>query len=172
MVWINNYQMNNSNQIQHVYVVNPQAGGGGGGGAVSIISSIPLDVNILNPCISVCEPVDVNILNPCISVCEPVDVNILNTPSVTLPLSSVLAHSQISVGTAATLIIAVNASRKGLIIRNNSTRNVFLGGIGVTIASGYNLEPGAEFQLTDLVTTAAIYGIVSLSTAIVSYLEW
>lgn len=164
-----------NNFVHQVYVLNPPTISGVEIGGISIVSSVPLDVNILNPCISICEPVDVTLLNPCISICEPVDVNILNAPTISvteLPFSSVLAHSQISVGTIATLIVAANASRKGLIIRNNSPRNVFLGGVGVTIASGYNLEPGAEFQLTDLVTTAEIYGIVSLSTATVSYLEW
>jgi len=54
--------------------------GGGSGGNVNIVSSIPLDVNILNPCISIC---DLGIsISPQVSIIQsiPLNVNFTGVP--------------------------------------------------------------------------------------------
>jgi hypothetical protein len=54
-----------TSNLQHVYVVNPQLG-------VSVSLPSLVDVNVTNPCISICDivPINVNVTNP-ISVSLP-----------------------------------------------------------------------------------------------------
>lgn len=69
--------------VQQVYVINAQQIGSGGSGNVNIVSSIPLDVNVLNPCISICGISISGIsLTPQVSIIQsiPLDVNITGVP--------------------------------------------------------------------------------------------
>jgi hypothetical protein len=75
----------------------------------------------------------------------------------------------VSVGVAATLIRAAAATRKALLIENNSIVDVFLGPAGVTIVNGMKLIPGAVLE--DTSSTAAWYGIVAVGTADVRFTE-
>jgi hypothetical protein len=79
------------------------------------------------------------------------------------------ATGQVSVGASATLIIALNANRAGVIITNPSTTvTVFLGAAGVTISTGQELLPGNSITIP---VTSAIYGVVAASTQTVSFME-
>lgn len=82
---------NINSAVQQVYVINAAqvgSGGGGGGGNVNIVSSVPLDVNILNPCISICD-IGISIsaisVSPQVSIIQsiPLDVNFTGVPGAT-----------------------------------------------------------------------------------------
>lgn len=76
---------------------------------------------------------------------------------------------QITVGVAATLIIAANANRRSVTIKNASTGPIFLGNAGVTTANGHQLDAGGALTYSSF--TGAIYAIVTAGTATVTYLE-
>lgn len=74
------------------------------------------------------------------------------------PRASNISWGAVVVGDAATQILASQATRTGLIIVNNSTNTVFLGGSNtVTLANGLPLEAGASYENQDWV--GAIWGI-------------
>jgi hypothetical protein len=77
------------------------------------------------------------------------------------------ATGQVPISLTATQIIAANA-RQGLLITNPSTVTVFVGGSGVTAATGQELLAGQSLSLP---VTSAVYGIVSTGTQTVSYLK-
>jgi len=79
------------------------------------------------------------------------------------------ATGQVSVTNAATLIIAANTSRQGVVITNTSTTvTVFVGASGVTATTGQALLPGNSLTAP---ATSAFYGITAASTATVSFME-
>lgn len=79
------------------------------------------------------------------------------------------ATNQVSVGTGATLIIAANASRAGVLVTNpSSSVSVYVGGSGVTTGNGQILSPSQSISIP---TVSAVYGIVASSTQTVSYIE-
>jgi len=79
------------------------------------------------------------------------------------------ATNQISVANTATLIIAANASRQGVLITNpSSSVTVYVGTASVTTSNGAILGPSQSIFLP---MTSAFYGIISSSTQTVSYLE-
>lgn len=86
--------------------------------------------------------------------------------------SSAFSAGQVAVGTGATVIKAANTSRKYLSIKNIGANPVFIGGSGVTTATGYSLGVGVTLTMQESVTTAAVYGIVAAATETVSFLEW
>lgn len=83
--------------------------------------------------------------------------------------------TSVSVGVASGALVASNASRKGLIIRNLSSNTVSLncaGGAAV-LNSGITLSPGGEFQMGDYdFTTAAINAIASAAASTVAIQEY
>ncbi|WP_341894310.1 hypothetical protein [Ferrovibrio terrae] len=97
----------------------------------------------------------------------------LSPPAKQLVTSSVgttLATNAVSAATAATLLSAANALRQSVTLQNrDTTKDVAIGGSGVTMASGFILEPGAIKTIDK--TTAAIYGRVAAGTADVRVLE-
>jgi len=80
-----------------------------------------------------------------------------------------LAYAQVSISTSATTIKAANTSRKAITIKNIGSVDVYLGNGSVTTANGYKLAPGEA--LSDIRTTAAIYGIVASGSGSVCYWE-
>jgi len=81
-----------------------------------------------------------------------------------------LATNQVSVGAAVTQIVAARSNRKGVLIVNHGTTNVFVGVSGVTTGTGLLLTgtPGAALSMP---TNAAVFGIVVSGSQIVSYME-
>src|SRR5690348_3684526 len=78
--------------------------------------------------------------------------------------------TSVSVGTAATLILAANANRYSANIVNNGSQTVYLGKDNtVTTANGFPLAAGEELE--DRETTDAWYGIVASGTADVRPVE-
>ena len=70
----------------------------------------------------------------------------------------------VSVDSTATVILASRASRTGLIIQNNSVKDVYIGADNtVTTVNGIKLEPGDIYENQDWI--GAIYGIVAAGTA-------
>jgi outer membrane receptor for ferric coprogen and ferric-rhodotorulic acid len=99
------------------------------------------------------------------------------TGSATAPLSvagaasSNYAPSQVSVAaTATSLIAARSGGRNAVVITNMSTTPVFLGGSGVTAATGGYLA-GVVGAAKVLPYNGAIYGITATGTASVSVEE-
>jgi hypothetical protein len=83
--------------------------------------------------------------------------------------SDIASTNQISVAATATLIIAANAARKGVLVTNPSTSvTVYLGLSGVTTGTGGILPPLSSVFLP---ITGAVYGIVASSTQTVSFME-
>jgi hypothetical protein len=72
------------------------------------------------------------------------------------------APAAVSVATSATLITPKDSARRSVVIYNNGSADVFLGGSGVTTATGLVLDPGGSF--TDDVSISAWYGIVASGT--------
>lgn len=81
-----------------------------------------------------------------------------------------IATNQVTVTTAATLIVAARAGRQSVVILNEGTTDVRIGGSGVTTATGALLT-GVKGAGLVIDSAAAVYGIVASGTQVVSYLE-
>ena len=87
-----------------------------------------------------------------------------------LPKATNQPYGAVGVLSTATLIKAANTNRKAILIKNNSTQNVFLGqNSSVTISNGQVIAPGETFF--DDSYTGDIYGIVAGGSADVRYTE-
>jgi hypothetical protein len=84
--------------------------------------------------------------------------------------NTTLAHNQVSVTNANTLIVASRSTRSGVLITNLGTTDVYIGNTGVTTSTG-TLLLGTKGTALFIPTTAAIYGIVASGTQSVCYLE-
>jgi hypothetical protein len=88
------------------------------------------------------------------------------------PTPTNFVAAQATVGTTATLIVAYRQNRGSVTIANTGTSAVYLGPAGVTTATGLYLaaagSPGSSITLT---SSAAIYGVVASSTAVVTEAE-
>jgi len=92
-----------------------------------------------------------------------------------------MSIAAVSVLATATVLIAKNDKRTGLVFDNQSSQTVFLGdGSGVTAATGISLPAGEKFIQTATAIVpgkdpyfyfGAWYGIVAASTADVRVLE-
>ena len=81
---------------------------------------------------------------------------------------TVLNHASVDVSNTETLIVAANASRYTVLIKNTGTASVFIGNTGVAISDGFELEFGESILLYN---QDAIYGITDATTEDVRYLE-
>ena len=79
-----------------------------------------------------------------------------------------LTIAKTSVLTSATILFASNSSMIKRTIKNRGGGSIYLGGSGVTTASGMLLRSGEDFK--DTMFTGALYGIAG-STVVVSTLE-
>lgn len=78
--------------------------------------------------------------------------------------ANAMGWGAVSVGATATVILASRTLRKGLIIQNNSAKDVYIGPDNtVTSVNGMRLEPGDIYENQDW--EGAIYGIVAAGTA-------
>jgi len=84
--------------------------------------------------------------------------------------SATMNYGAVTVLTASvTTIKAANTNRKVILIRNNGSENVYIGGTsGVSTASAYTIPVGENIKLF---TQATIYGITTTNTVDVRYLE-
>lgn len=81
-----------------------------------------------------------------------------------------ISSGQVSVATTETQIVASRSGRKGVLITNLGTTDVYVGPTGLTTATG-SLILGTKGTALFIPTTAAIYGRVAAGTQSVSYLE-
>jgi len=84
--------------------------------------------------------------------------------------SSNWATTQVSVTNAATQLVAARAGRQGVVVTNLGTTPVYLGGSGVTTATGAFL-PGVAGASKTIPAATAVYGIVGTGTQNVSVEE-
>jgi hypothetical protein len=85
-------------------------------------------------------------------------------------LNTNFATAQVTVAATATLIVAARAGRDTVIIENAGTTAVYIGGSGVTTATGM-LLPGVLGASIAIETTAAVYGITASGTQAVTIIE-
>ena len=84
-------------------------------------------------------------------------------------LAGTMNYGNISVATTATLIKATNTSRKSILIRNNGSASLFIGGNNlVTTSNGLEVPSNQSIHIKD---TDELYGIVATGTLDVRYLE-
>jgi hypothetical protein len=84
-----------------------------------------------------------------------------------------MISSAVSVASTATLVLSSNRSKAGWILANAGSATVYLGGSGVTTATGVPLEPsekltsdgGTEYE-------GDLYAICASGTVNVRVLEW
>ncbi len=83
--------------------------------------------------------------------------------------------ANVSVSTTATQILAASSDRKGAIIQNISTSDVYIGpNDTITTSNAVFLGPGEKFGVGDFHErwNSTIFGIVASGTADVRYWEW
>ena len=87
------------------------------------------------------------------------------------PGGTTIATGQVTVTDSATQIAAARSGRRGLVIVNHGTTDVYVGLSGVTTATGVLLKGTAGASIS-IPTSAAVYGIVAAAGSQgVSYLE-
>jgi len=100
---------------------------------------------------------------------EIVAANSMNSAYFNATLAGTMNYGNISVTTSATLIKATNTSRKSILIRNNGSSTLYIGGNNsVTTSNGFEVIAGEEIYIKD---TDEIYGIITSGTLDVRYLE-
>jgi len=97
--------------------------------------------------------------------------------SVSITSAALTASSPtvVTVTTGSTAVVALNASRKGLVLTNTGTKAVYFGiGTAAVLGSGIYLSAAGGVWVMDsnTFTTAAINGIVSAATTTVSIQEF
>ena len=83
--------------------------------------------------------------------------------------STISSNGQVTANTTAATLIASNASRKCVILKNIGTVTVYIGKATVTTANGFPLAPQESF--TDDETTALWQGITASSSTTVAVIE-
>jgi len=81
-----------------------------------------------------------------------------------------IGYGQVSVASTATSIVSARTARRGVIITNSGTTDVFIGDASVTTSTGL-LLPGTKGAFVVIPANVQIYGIVASSTQTVSFLE-
>jgi len=81
-----------------------------------------------------------------------------------------LGTNQVTVNATVTPIVTPRSTRRGVIIQNTGSTQVYLGGPSVSTTLGYPL-PGTAGASVYIPTTAAIFGIVSSGSQAVAWLE-
>lgn len=78
-----------------------------------------------------------------------------------------LATGQVAVSTSATLVVAARATRQSVVLSPTTSVVYYVGGVGVTSATGIYVAAGASISLA---TAAAVYA-VGASAVTISYAE-
>lgn len=76
--------------------------------------------------------------------------------------------NQVTLGTAATLILAPTNSDKAEITITTKTKDVFIGGSAVAVGTGFNLQAGQSVTLK-VGRNDSVYGCVDTGTHTISY---
>jgi hypothetical protein len=85
-------------------------------------------------------------------------------------VSGTLLATAVTVGTSATVLPATTLSdRDSILVYNNGTATIYIGGSGVTTASGIPVEPGASWS--DDLGETAVYAISGTAGQNVRVLE-
>jgi hypothetical protein len=85
-------------------------------------------------------------------------------------VGSTLEHDSVLIGAAASVIKAAKSTRKSIVIQNaHATQILYIGGAGVTTATGLRVAAGASVTLDDY--NGVLYGIASGANTDVRYLE-
>jgi hypothetical protein len=83
-----------------------------------------------------------------------------------------LISAQVAVADTATKIFDPAANSQFIIVENaTGNDDVFLGGSGVTIATGYRLTGGGILTLNDIGKSDVLYGVVSAGSETVTVLK-
>jgi hypothetical protein len=91
------------------------------------------------------------------------------TALIVLSPSTVANVAPVTVTTAATLIVAGEATRRLLTLRNTGTDVLYIGGPGVTVANAaYEIQPGDMLEFS--APASAVYGIVPTTAGPVAIL--
>jgi hypothetical protein len=78
--------------------------------------------------------------------------------------------NQVSINSGGVLIVAARTGRRGVLVVNHGTIDVFLGAASVTTSSGVKLK-GSDGASIYIPISGALYGITVSSTQTVSYME-
>ena len=104
----------------------------------------------------------------------PEAVVLINSDGSEITLSSCgaasMGNGQVSISDTATLIVAANATRRGVIIVNHGTTDVYIGAPTVTTSAGLLLA-GTKGASISLGYKGAVQGIVATGSQVISYLE-
>ncbi len=84
-------------------------------------------------------------------------------------LADTITVAPVTVGTSVQSIIAANANRKRVLIRNEGAAAVFIGPTGVLVSTGLRLDPGEQWKSTT--TNAEVFGISAAAGNDVRVLE-
>lgn len=82
---------------------------------------------------------------------------------VTSSVGTAVAVAEVTCDNTVDLLAAADANRQSLLLKNISGTTGYLGPVGVTVATGYPVDPGEEFRVDK--STAAIYGITAAGVA-------
>ncbi len=81
-----------------------------------------------------------------------------------------ISTGQAQVSTTPTVIIPYDLAGKAVIIRNTGTSTVYIGGSGVTPATGYPLLT-TDTPMQPLPVNEPIYGVTSSGTSSIAFIE-
>lgn len=90
--------------------------------------------------------------------------NLSGSVSATVVQGTALTQFAVTVSPAATALSSLDPTRKFLMIQNNAAATIYLGGAGVTVASGLALPAGGVLTI-DQAAAAPWYAIVAAGTA-------
>jgi hypothetical protein len=120
------------------------------------------------------------LLLSCAGVAVPAAGDITGRASVSLGSASGATQKSVSVGTSASLIVAANSARNGLILANNGAVDCYVGGTpGVTpghtasVTGGLLMKAGGTLSLSIVDGyTGPVYGVTAADTTVVAGMEW
>lgn len=173
-------------------------GGGGSGGAVTIANGADValgsttDAVVTTPsasaatAISLLKGIDQGVNTApttplAIQIEDATGTNVaVVTPANTSPVSAnpalVISHrrgtpvaTQVTVASTQTSLIAANTARKSFTVKNNGTAPLWIGPTGVTISTGFQVDPGGAWS--DDLSTIQWFGIVTSTSQNASVVE-
>jgi hypothetical protein len=85
--------------------------------------------------------------------------------------SPAINAGQVNISNSAATIIAANATRMGVWLKNKMARSVFVGEATVTTSNGFEIEPGESFYFPTAALIQGITAAASAGTEMVHYFE-
>lgn len=85
------------------------------------------------------------------------------------PVSTTIANAGVTLSATEVIILPVDATRLAASIENPGTNSivVYIGATGVTAANGFDLAPGAAYNIDFPNCTAAFYGLAASGNPVV-----